>query len=137
MVMYENSQKTQSNQCTLHNLQSHLAWWLSKLCTLIRNRICETLVKMQYFRHEYSSIMYENTQKHNKINGLCITCGYIWHINISKWSYQLDTHSMKVWWRYLLANTTNVHYCVVLFRQCFWPTQTKSLEYQKFYIRIN
>ena len=36
---------------------------MMKMCKSIRHTICESLVKIQYFRHEYSSIMDENTQK--------------------------------------------------------------------------
>ena len=55
--------KTQLNKRTFHNLQSHLACWQIKMCTLIRLTICECLVKIQHFIHKCSSIMYENTQK--------------------------------------------------------------------------
>ena len=34
-----------------------------KICWLIRNIICESLAKIQNFRHECLSIMYENTKK--------------------------------------------------------------------------
>ena len=45
------------------SITSSLACWPSKMYTLIRDRICESLLKIRYFRHEYSTIMYENSQK--------------------------------------------------------------------------
>ena len=63
VVIYEKYQKMQLNQRTLYNQQSYLAEWHSKMCTLIRHTIYEGLVKIQFLRHEYSSIMYDNTQK--------------------------------------------------------------------------
>ena len=44
--MYENSQKTQLNQRTSRNLQSHLAYKYTKMCTLIRHKIYESFVKI-------------------------------------------------------------------------------------------
>ena len=44
--------ETQLSQRTFCNLELHLAF-----------TVCENLVKIQYLRHECSSIMYENTQK--------------------------------------------------------------------------
>ena len=46
-----------------HISSQHLACWHTKNCALIRHTICESLGKIEYFRHEYWSIMYENTQK--------------------------------------------------------------------------
>ena len=71
--------KTQLNQRTLRNMQPHLICWYTKIWIFIKRTIWEGLVKIQYFRHEYSSIMYENTQKRNKINVRSITCSDIWH----------------------------------------------------------
>ena len=67
-------QKKTVNQRNFHSLQEHLACWHTKMCTMIRHIICKILVQIQQFRHECSSIMYENTQKSNKIKGLFITC---------------------------------------------------------------
>ena len=55
-----------------------------KLCRLIGHTISESLVKIQYFRHECSSIMYINIQKLKKNKGRSITCGHIWHIDTPK-----------------------------------------------------
>ena len=44
-------------------LKSHLAFLYAKMCKLIRLIICESLVEIQQFRHEWYSIMYENTQE--------------------------------------------------------------------------
>ena len=49
------SQKTQLNRRTFHNRKSYFAYWHIKMCTLIRHTICESLAKIQYFRHEWSS----------------------------------------------------------------------------------
>ena len=66
----------------------HLACWHIKMCTLIGYTIRESLVKIQHYRHECSSIMYENTyKKYDKINGRAITCSYIWHIDTLKCVY--------------------------------------------------
>ena len=59
----KNSQKTQIKWKTFHNLQSHLACCHTKICTLIRHTICESLVKIHHFSHEYSLIIYENNEK--------------------------------------------------------------------------
>ena len=48
---------------TFHNLQTHLTCSHSKMCTLVRHTIFENLVRIKYFKHECSSIIYENTQK--------------------------------------------------------------------------
>ena len=101
---------------TYHNLQSHLPRWYTKICTLIRHTICESLVKMQYFRQEWSSILYENTQKFNKIKENSITYVYIWHANTTKYVYWSDTHSVNVWWRFVSPNTNVNSFCDIIFR---------------------
>ena len=63
------------------------------------------------------SIMYENTLKHNKIKRRSITCSHIWLINTSKCMYCLDTHSVKVWSRYVLPKTNAVPLCDIIFKQ--------------------
>ena len=50
--------KTQYNQGPFHNLQSNLAYWLVKMCTLIRHTIYESFVEIQRFRYEWSSLIY-------------------------------------------------------------------------------
>ena len=69
-------------QSVFYNLQLRLACQYIKICDVLIRRtiICENLVKMQYFRHEWSSIMYKNTQKRNKIKERSITCSHIRHI---------------------------------------------------------
>ena len=59
----------QLNQRTFHNLLLHLECWHTKMCTLIRYTICDSVVKIQYFRHECSSIKYENTKKTQQNQG--------------------------------------------------------------------
>ena len=69
--------KTQLKQITFHNLQSHLVCWHAIMFILIRYTICKYLLKIKYFRHKCSSILYENTWKHNKIKWPSITCSHI------------------------------------------------------------
>ena len=78
----------------------------SKMCILIGHTICESLVKMQQFRHEWSSIiMYENTQKkRNKIKRHSIPYSYIGHFDISTYVYYLDIQLVKVWWIYYISD---------------------------------
>ena len=116
VIIWKNTQKMQLNQRIFHNQQSHLACWYFKMCTLIRHTIYKSLVKILYFRHEYSSIMYENTQNRKIIKEPSITCRYIWHVNISKCTYLLDIHSVKVWWSYVLPNSNAVEIFNVFFR---------------------
>ena len=66
--------KNALNQRIFHKMQSHLAFQHIKMCKLIRHTICESLVKLQQFKHEW---LYGNTKKPNKIKRLSITCNYI------------------------------------------------------------
>ena len=73
--------------------------------------------------------MYENTQKCKKIKGFSITWCFIWLINISKCAYWLDTHSVNVWWSYVLLNSNAVHFCDIFFRHrssMFLPCPNKE-----------
>ena len=72
-------------------------------------------------------------EKHNKIKERSITCSHNFDINTSKYVYLLDTHSVKVWWGYMLLDTNAIHYCDIFsdIGQCFRPAQTKNLENQK------
>ena len=54
--------------------------------------------------------------KCNNIKGRSITCSYIWHVYTSKCVFQLHTHSVKVWWQYVLPNSNATHFCDVFFR---------------------
>ena len=108
--------KMQLNQKTFHNLQSHLAglhkcvywldlqslnvWWRYNNSDMNCRQLCMKILK-----------------KRNKIKGPFITCSYIWHINTSKCVHWLDTHSVKVWWRYVLPNRNAVHFCDIIFKQ--------------------
>ena len=38
------------------------------MSALIKHTICESLGDMQQFKHEWSAIMYRNTEKSNKIS---------------------------------------------------------------------
>ena len=100
------------------------------MCVLINYTISESLVETQKFRNELSRIMYENTQKkRNKIKGPSITCNYIWHIDVSKSLYWLDTHSVKVWLRYVQPNANAAHFCDIFFSHkvmAYLPRKTVS-----------
>ena len=54
-------------------------------------------------------------KKRNKIKWLYITCSHIWHVDISKYVYWLNIHSVKVWWRYVLPNANVAHICDIIF----------------------
>ena len=102
-----------NNRRTFHNIQLHLVYWHDKMCRLIGHIICDSLVKIQYFRHECSSIIYEKIPKKNRIKGCSITCSHIWHIDVSECVYWLEAHSEKVWWRYGLPKANDVHFCSI------------------------
>ena len=95
------------NQITFHSLQSYLAYWYTNLIVSNRSIVCESFVKIQYLRHECLLIVYLKSQKRNII---IITCSHIWYLNKPKCVHWLDTHSVKVWWRYMLPNTNIVHF---------------------------
>ena len=85
----KNSQNTQLDRKTFHNIQCHLACWQSvKL---------QTRILVNY--------AWKYPKKCNKIKEPSITYSYIWHINISKFVYWLDIHSVKVWWSYMCCQT--------------------------------
>ena len=67
MKMYKNSQKAQSNQRT------------SKMCTIIRHTLCKSLVKIQYFRHEWTLIMYKSSLKTQQSQGTF----YNWQLHLA------------------------------------------------------
>ena len=114
LLIWKFPKETQLNQRTFLNMQSHLACWHTKMCTLMRNTIFENLVKIKYFRHaDKMSIMCENTQKNEiKPKRPSITCSCIWYI-CAIW---FDTYFVKVWYRYVLPNTNAVQFCDVIFR---------------------
>ena len=61
----------QLNQRTFLYLQLHLVCWHSKMNTFNKNTICESLVKIQYFRH--CRLCMKILKKRNKIKKCCIT----------------------------------------------------------------
>ena len=63
---------------------------------MIRQTIHKSLVDMQHFMHEFSSILCKTSKKRNKIRRHSITCSHIWHFDISI----LIRQSVKFWWRY-------------------------------------
>ena len=121
----KNSQKMQLNRRIFHNLQSHLACWHIKMCTSIKHTICESLMKIQHFRHECSSFMDVNTKKNKRPS---ITCSYILYISIFKCVYLLDTYSVKIWWSYVLPNPNSVHLCdIILKNRAMFSTYTNKV----------
>ena len=102
--------------------------WHVKMCILIRHTICESLVEIQSDMNGRQLSM-KIPKKWNKTKRRSITCTYIWHIDISKSVYQLNTHSVKVWWSYVLPNTNAVHFCDI--EQCFHHTTKNSVGNQK------
>ena len=89
------------------------------MCILIKYTICEILVEIQHFRHEWSLKTYENIPKKcNKTKGRSITCIHIWHVNISKCVCWLDTYCVKFWW-YVLPNANTAHFCDIVIRNCY------------------
>ena len=120
--------KSQLNQRTFRNLQLHLVCWHTKICTLNRHNICESLVKIQHFKPKWLSIMFDNTKKkHTKIKRLPIICSYIWNNSTLKFAYWFNTYSVEVWWRYVLPNTNTVHFCDISFRhRAVLPTCPKN-----------
>ena len=67
LKFYDSCENSHFNQRTFRKMQSHLAYRHSEMCILIRNIICESLVKIQHFIYEWKLIMCENSQKRNKI----------------------------------------------------------------------
>ena len=62
MIIYKNSHKIQKN---FRNLEAHLAYRhidISECVYQLDHTVCECLVKIQYFRHQYS-ILNINSQK--------------------------------------------------------------------------
>ena len=128
--------KTQLNQSTFHNLESHLPCWHIKTCTLTRHTIYDSLVNIQQFRHEWLiSNIRKYPKRRNKINEQSITLSHTWHIDIAKHVYWLDTYFVKVWWRcVLLPNANAVYFCDIFsdIGQCFGFAQAKSPEHRNF-----
>ena len=124
--MYENTQKRNNIKgssiiCSYiwHVNISKYAYWLDTYFVYVWWR----------YKHECSSILYENTQKkRNKIKRRSITCCQIWHIDKSTCVFWLVTHSVKVWWSYVLPNTNDAHFCDITFRhKVVLPTYSKNL----------
>ena len=66
----KNPKKTQLNQRTFYNLQSHMAYLHTNNCVLIRHTFYESLVKIQHFGNV------------KKCKGWSITCSHICHIYV-------------------------------------------------------
>ena len=69
-------------------------------------------------------ILVNNVWKYPKnvkrIKGCSITCIHIWHIDMSKCVYRLDTHFVKVLWSYMLSNTNAIHFCDIFLDSCLY-----------------
>ena len=55
-------------------------------------------------------------KKRIKTKWRSITCSYIWHVDISKYVYWSNTHSVNVLWRYVLLNANAAPFSDVFFR---------------------
>ena len=120
------------NQKDFHNFQLHLACWHTKMFTLIRYTICESLMKIQQFRHEWSSKMYENTQKmqwnqrdfHNLQSHLAFLCIKI--CVLSRYTFCVILEKICA-----AKRKCHSHLWFSDIGLCFRPAQTKSLKNQK------
>ena len=120
----------QLNQKNFHNLQSHLAHRHTKLWIIIRHRVCESLVKIHYFRHEWS-FMYKIFKKRKKIKEHFITCSYIWYINTSGCVFCIEAQS--VFWRCVITNPKILLILVIFY---FLDLGTYCRPAQKTYLEI-
>ena len=58
-----------------------------------------------------------------------IICGHIWLVDISKCVYWSDTHSVNIWWRYVLQNANAAHFYDIF---SFWFLKRISLKLATF-----
>ena len=94
--------KSQSSM-KVRNLRSHLAYQCFRIFRLFWNTICESLVKIQNFRHEWWSIIC----KISKIVAFNKILSYLAiKIHTKMGVFWLNTQSVKDWWRY---NTSNMN----------------------------
>ena len=104
--------KNAINQKVFYNLRWHLAcwyvYWLDIQSVKVLSRCNTSNIEGRY-------LCVKILKKHNKIRHRSITLVYIWLVNISKYVYYLDTHSVKVWWRYVLPNWNVAHFCDIIF----------------------
>ena len=110
------------NKIKKHSITcSHI--WHFYISALIRYTISEGLVEIQLFRHEWSSKMYENTQKkRNKIKRRFIACSYITGMSL----YHVCINQLPI---------LSEKYIFVMYfsdiGQCYQPAQKNGLENQK------
>ena len=55
--------KMHLNWKAFRNLQSRPVYQYIKMYVLIKYKVCESLVKKQHFKHEWSSFMHKNISK--------------------------------------------------------------------------
>ena len=53
LIIFEDSKEMHLAQITFRNLQSHLAYCYIQMSVLIRHTVCEYLLYIQHFRHEW------------------------------------------------------------------------------------
>ena len=126
IIIYGNSQKILLNKRTFYKLLSHLAFWYTKMYTLIKHTVYKSLVKIQNFRHEWWSSIICNQIKVRSRYG-------IWHVDISEFVSWLDTHSVTVCWKYMLPNTNAIDFCDIFSKYTvLFPTCKNSAGNQKY-----
>ena len=102
----------------LYDTQSGKVWWRCNTSDINARQLCMKIHKNRNTIKEHS-----------------IACSHIWHVNISKYVYQLDTHSEKVWWSYVLPNINATHFCDIIFgHRAVFPSCNKK-QYWKLKIR--
>ena len=99
------------------------------MCRLIT--IFASLVKLKQFRHEWSSIMYKNTQKRNKSNDVPL-------LAVTSVSLSIRLLIRHTFCECLVKTCVTKHkwrsfFCDIFsdIGQCFWPAKTNSLENRK------
>ena len=70
-IMYENTQKTQSNQRTFNNMQLHLVHRYIKMYISIRHTFCECLVNICVIKHKCRSLLWYYFQTYRTIFSTC------------------------------------------------------------------
>ena len=81
------------------DIQSVKVWWKYNNSNMNARQLCIKIPK-----------------KSNKIKGRSMTSRHIQHIDTSKYVHWLDTHTVKVWWSYVLPNSNAIHFCDIFIR---------------------
>ena len=65
---------------------------------------CTVYLYREVTKVQIDVCIHKNAIKYYIIFFLSITCSHIWNIDATKYVNWLDTHSVKVWWNYMLQN---------------------------------